>query len=1291
MSTSIRQSSLFSAEDYKKIFKAYSFIDYTAYDFDSLRQALIDYIRAYYPEDFNDYIESSEFVAIIDLIAYLGTSLAFRSDINSRENFIDTAERRESVIRLAQMVNYVPKRNITSSGLFKIAAVQTDQPLTDANGTNISNIAVYWNDPNNQDWFDQFILICNSVFSTINPFGRPTKSGTVGGISTDLYQLNNITGLNVAYPISVNINGQQYPVDVCNPDFKDNETIFERHPDPSSPFHFIYRNDSLGAGSANTGFFLHFRQGTLINVDTNFEFPVPNRVFPVDIKNINQHDVYVQETDSSGNVLTKWTPVPALAGENIIYNSIQFSERNIFSVTSGVDDTISIRFADGNFGNVPTGLFRTWVRVSANQTLTMRPGDIQGIQISIPYQGSDLQQYTLSIVFNLEQAVSNSAPSETDDQIKLRAPEVFSTQNRMVNGSDYNVLPLIYGNQISKIRAIARTYSGQSRYIDIKDPTGFHKDLTVFGSDGTLYRDNQNVLTQVIKNSPNSGNIESILVTSIQEIIQDRKVYNFFYDEYLSQLESFVRVDADVDHPSGYSILDMSNPNQLPLFWKTSPLKYKNDTGYFTNSTDAAAGAAVLTNSIDPEIISGGTYQPWGLIVDGSVIKIGPTQESAVPVSVNTVTQQGIPSILNPLNPYSSVGPVGLTSEIPVNQRVWSIYPSFRNELKTSEIDDIIGAINSGLSFWIYYDLLTDTWGVSTTTRIGITNSINDAFVYASPEPGYVFSNWANYPQSALVYVSVANDNQQGITTYDISARGRVFVFESYKDVRFYWEPNTVIVDNSTGRALQDEIEVLSLVNTNNEIDNNLPPQAVDTNSYLKQPIKFNPSGVFVQPDGFTDTAKIEVSLVDSNKDGIPDDPYGFNHLVPADGRVVFEKYTDPVTGYTSSRPWLSRWSVQMLSNAGYTNSIYVHFPIVAENPTQLSSSPYIYYDIVNEPWNVPSDAILLDELDLLFVPNIEELEFSISEYENPNPEPSIANQITAFYNKDITRYNWITGGISVDQINTAEVVNKYFRSKVYTIDAPPGFGKFYKFAATLSENPSLPVGIIELEETSDYYDKNGKSFTQNTSATTEYPFHFKWNHYSPLDQRIDPSPANIIDMVVITDSYYRDMLIWKNSNGPLSTMPIAPTTEELRVQFQDLNQYKMVSDTIVWNSGTFKVLFGAQAQPELRATFKVVKSPAASISDNEVKTRVVKAIDTYFDIRNWDFGEKFFYTELAAFIHQQLSRVISSVVIVPSNSSSQFGNLFEIVAGPTELFISTATVNNVVIVSSLTEQNMRV
>jgi hypothetical protein len=323
----------------------------------------------------------------------------------------------------------------------------------------------------------------------------------------------------------------------------------------------------------------------------------------------------------------------------------------------------------------------------------------------------------------------------------------------------------------------------------------------------------------------------------------------------------------------------------------------------------------------------------------------------------------------------------------------------------------------------------------------------------------------------------------------------------------------------------------------------------------------------------------------------------------------------------------------------------------------------------------LPADAVLMNSVDLLFVKSITQLD-------------SLATDITAFFNNP-----------AVVVPDKAAIITTYFTDKTYLLASvsPPGFGQYYSLAFQDTNNTSpwpggFPTGqFITSIVDSYHFDKNGKAFTQNDNALQDFPLYFKWSHYSPIDQRIDPAATNIIDMIVITNTYYNDMIVWKNSAGSLASMPAAPTTEELRVQFQDLDQYKMVSDAMIWNSGSFKLLFGPQAATELQATLKVVKAPSSSISDNEVKTLVIQAVDTYFDIRNWDFGEKFYWSELSAYIHQALSRTISSVVIVPNSANSQFGNLFEIIASPTELFMSTATVNNVQIISNLTNQNLRV
>ena len=184
-----RQNNLFAAEDWKIAYKAYSEVNYQAYDFDTMRGAMVDYVKTNFPENFNDYIESSEFIAIIELLAYLSQSLAFRMDINTRENFLETAERKDSVFKLARMLGYNPKRNLPASGLMKITSVKTSEQLTDSNGSNLSNKPIYWDDANNTDNYEQFITILNSAMSSTNRFASPIKAGTLADIKLNCIKL----------------------------------------------------------------------------------------------------------------------------------------------------------------------------------------------------------------------------------------------------------------------------------------------------------------------------------------------------------------------------------------------------------------------------------------------------------------------------------------------------------------------------------------------------------------------------------------------------------------------------------------------------------------------------------------------------------------------------------------------------------------------------------------------------------------------------------------------------------------------------------------------------------------------------------------------------------------------------------------------------------------------------------------------------------------------------------------------------------------------------------------------
>ena len=68
----------------------------------------------------------------------------------------------------------------------------------------------------------------------------------------------------------------------------------------------------------------------------------------------------------------------------------------------------------------------------------------------------------------------------------------------------------------------------------------------------------------------------------------------------------------------------------------------------------------------------------------------------------------------------------------------------------------------------------------------------------------------------------------------------------------------------------------------------------------------------------------------------------------------------------------------------------------------------------------------------------------------------------------------------------------------------------------------------------------------------------------------------------------------------------------------------------------------------------------------------------------NWDFGDKFYLSELITYVINSTSPDISNMTIVPKQASQSFGSLFEIQSKADEIFVSGATVDNIEIVSSI-------
>ena len=228
------------------------------------------------------------------------------------------------------------------------------------------------------------------------------------------------------------------------------------------------------------------------------------------------------------------------------------------------------------------------------------------------------------------------------------------------------------------------------------------------------------------------------------------------------------------------------------------------------------------------------------------------------------------------------------------------------------------------------------------------------------------------------------------------------------------------------------------------------------------------------------------------------------------------------------------------------------------------------------------------------------------------------------------------------------------------------------------------------------------KSYDANSATPTDpwvyqsdyvaYPgrsgLKFHYIHNSSEDRRIDPSKSNIMDVYLLTASYDTEYRSWLLSGT--GTEPLAPTSQSLEENFgSNLESIKTISDEIVFQPVKYKVLFGKTADINLQATFKAVKNSARPISDNEIKSRILIAIQDFFNLDNWDFGQTFYFSELATYVMNIMTPDITNFVIVPKTSNN-FGSLYEISCLSNELFINGASATDIEVIDALTASQLK-
>jgi hypothetical protein len=1122
MSSTDRQSRLLATEDWKTIYQSFRNADFQSYDFDNLRRTMINYLRTNYPEDFNDYIESSEYLALIDMIAFLGQNLSFRIDLNARENFLETAERRESILRLARLLSYNVTRNQAANGLLKVDTVKTTESVIDSTGLNLAGLTILWNDRSNSNFLEQFIKIMNAALPVNGTFGRPVKSENISGVSTEVYRFNGTNTDVPVFPFTKNVEGVSTRFEITSANIE-NGNIVEEPPLPGNNPTVLYRDNGQGAGSNNSGFFMHFRQGRLDTGTFGIDNPTPNQTVAIDSVNINNSDVWLYSVDSNGFENSLWNKLEAVEGNNIIYNSLFKGVRNVYAVTSRIEDRINLVFSDGIFGNLPSGNFKIYYRTSANRNMVINPSALTNISIEIPYLSKNGTTETLTLGLSLKQTVSNGTTSESDSDIKQNAPATYYTQNRLITAEDYNIGPLGISQDIIKTKSVNRIASGISRYYDLKDPSGKYSNTSLFANDGILYKEEYTNKTGF--SFVTQSDIEGVIYNTIESLLSNTDTVNFY-------LSNFNQIFVE-DLTATWNYVSDST-NRTTGYFDNEGVKF--ELGAFTANGLRFFEPGTLCKFLAPTTATGQTQYfklDGTLTTDSTEIGISTYKWSKV-ISVygngTNLENNGSGPVV--FNDYIVDGAV-LTSMVPKLSRI------LIDDVKAQIIDRTFAYKDYALR----YDQETRQWKLITAENI---NTINDFSLGKAGD-----TSGQNLDSSWLLYFKTNGD------TYTITYRGLRYVFESADEVRFFFDSADKIYDPKTGQLIKDKIEILNI---------NRKPDSLEP---LTQDYKWSITDAYRDADGYVDSRKIQVKFYDADDDGVIDNPDLFEDIVAPtvnnSNKIIFQKR-------------------------------YV---------TSDGVEDYKYFDNL-------SNTII-----------VKQNESAIGAW-------SLYNDGQIFYLIDEKIF---------------KVINK--------------------------TNNSINI-------TSEY-----KAFTGRSGLK------FHYVHVADSNYRIDPGSSNIIDVFLLTKSY--DTEYRKYLNGTRTTKPLPPSSDQLfRSYGSDISKIKSISDEVIYHPVKYKMLFGSKAREDLQVTFKIVKNPGLTINNNELKANVIDAINRFFSIEYWNFGDTFYFQELSAFVMNNLSPELVSIVIVPKQTSQSFGSLFEIKSESDEIFINAATVADVEIVDEITASNLQ-
>jgi len=401
--------------------------DFTAYDYFSIKQALIQYLKINYPNDFNDYVESSVMMAFIEELAYLGELLAFRSDLNTNELKLAFVSDRNNALNLVRPLGYQSTRQGSASGTVKLIT------KLDSNGNPL----------------DDNLYIAGLPRWIFTPAITVASAATSADLTTNISYLT-IVDNHISFDVQVGAETLPYELTSTN------------------------YNSGLIKNSLDTNFL------NLVFDGTNFvciaeQGRTINETF---VQNVSLSNLEYQTSHDNADTTI---PVVKVAGTKWEFDASLYlpnpSNLNKFSTIHDSVDRLKILFGDGISSTIPLGIIDILYRITDGIKGNISSSNISDITItkvlSNSLKGNTLETFDLHIT--ALSAFIGGTVQESLDSIRKHAPSVNRAQRRQVTGSDYKEVALQVAG-VTSVQSIVRTQIGH-------DATGTYSSASFLGTD----------------------------------------------------------------------------------------------------------------------------------------------------------------------------------------------------------------------------------------------------------------------------------------------------------------------------------------------------------------------------------------------------------------------------------------------------------------------------------------------------------------------------------------------------------------------------------------------------------------------------------------------------------------------------------------------------------------------------------------------------------------------------------------------------------------------------------------